>query len=74
MPAANGDVPRFDNQALTIKSQVAPGRNRTGVGAMIDLERALLLPFALVLFLFAAEMAAGLSWRGAPAIVIIAAR
>jgi hypothetical protein len=41
---------------------------------MIDLERAVLLPIAFVLFLFAADMAAGLSWRGAPVIVTIAAR
>jgi hypothetical protein len=41
---------------------------------MIDVERAVLLPIAFVLFLFAAEMAAGPSWRGAPAIITIAAR
>jgi hypothetical protein len=41
---------------------------------MIDIERALILPVAFVLFLLAAGAAAGLTWRGAPVTVTIGAR
>jgi hypothetical protein len=41
---------------------------------MTDIERALLLPVAFILFLFAAEAGADLSWRGAPLTVTVASR
>jgi hypothetical protein len=41
---------------------------------MIEIERALLLPIAFVLFLLGAETAADLSWRGAPVSVTVTGR
>jgi hypothetical protein len=60
--------------SLTITAQVVPGAESDRNKPMIDIERALLLPVALLCFLLAAGAAAGLTWRGAPVTVTIAAR
>jgi hypothetical protein len=60
---------------LTIKTQDERARLNAGAAAMIsDLQKLLILPVAMILFLCAASTSPGLIWRGAPAVQTIAAR
>jgi hypothetical protein len=39
-----------------------------------EIQRMIVLPVAFVLFLCAAQAAAGLTWRGTPAVITVASR
>jgi hypothetical protein len=47
----------------------------TGAAAMIsDLQKLVVLPVAMILFLCAASTSPGLTWRGSPPVQIVATR
>jgi hypothetical protein len=60
---------------LTIKLQDERARFETGAAAMIsDLQKLVVLPVAMILFLCAASTSPGLIWRGSAPAQIVAAR
>ena len=71
-------VPRGMRQgkiALTIKAQDERARFESGAAAMIsDLQKLVVLPVAMILFLCAASTSPGLTWRGSAPVQIVAAR
>jgi hypothetical protein len=60
---------------LTIKAQDERARFERGAAAMIsDLQKLVVLPVAMILFLCAASTSPGLTWRGSAPVQIVAAR
>jgi hypothetical protein len=60
---------------LTKKAQDERARFKTGAAAMIsDLQKLVVLPVAMILFLCAASTSPGLTWRGSAPVQTLAAR
>jgi hypothetical protein len=77
-PARPAIVPRGMREGktvLTIKVQDERARFESGAAAMIsDLQKLVVLPLAMILFLCAASTSPGLIWRGSAPAQIVAAR
>jgi hypothetical protein len=52
---------------------MGPGQSEP-TAMLAELQRMIVLPIAFVLFVCAAQAAAGLNWRGAPSETVIASR